>query len=367
MNDLPSSRKRLGSWGLVGVILAAVVVWMATGMFGGDEHASATEAPVKAAAKQFTVGVRKQVAEAVERRVQINGDTLPDQVINIASQVEGQVVEVGPRKGARVAKGDLLVRVDARDAQAQLARATAQLRTRDLEYHGALKLRKTGYVSATDLSGRLAALEFARADLKDAQMRLSNLSIEAPVDGILENRMVEVGDYAKSGQPVATLIKIDPLVVSGAVSENDIAWIKPGAEASAEVRGKTLAGHVRFVSSMADPKTRTFTVEVAVDNPDSAIPAGLSARVTLPVEHIDAQRIPTSLLSLADDGTLAVKYVVDGKVVSARAEIVRAEGDAVFVSGLPSQVMLITRGQGFVADGEAVTVELEKPAAAAAK
>ncbi len=364
MNDFLSPRKRLGSWGLVGVILAAVVVWMATGMFG-DEHASATEAPAVVAPKSFTVSVRRQDAEPVERRVQINGDTLPDQVVNIASQVEGQVIEVGPRKGARVAQGELLARVDARDAQQQVARATAQLRTRELEYQGAQKLRKTGYVSATDLSGRLAALEFARADLKDAQLRLSNLSIVAPVDGILEDRMVEVGDYAKNGQPVATLIKIDPLLVSGAVSENDIAWIKAGADASAEIQGRTLPGHVRFVSAMADPKTRTFTVEVAVDNPDSAIPAGLSARVTLPVQNTTAQRIPTSLLSLDDKGTLAVKHVVDGKVVSSRAEIIRAEGEAVYVSGLPEHIVLITRGQGFVADGEAVTVEMEKPAAAA--
>lgn len=357
---------RLGSWGIVGILLAVVAAWMATGMFG-DHKAGATAEPLPDAAHRFSVSAREQDAEAVERRVQFNGDTLPDQTVNIASQVEGQVIAVGPRKGARVTTGELLVRVDPRDAQQQLARTRAQLTTRELQYAGAQKLRKTGYVSATDLSSRLAELELARADFKNAQLKLASLTIQAPVDGILEERSAEVGDYVKVGQPIARLLRIDPLVISGAVNESDIGWVKPGAAASAEVLAKTLPGKVRFVSAQADSKTRTFTVEVAVDNPGSLIPAGLSARVVLPVEKIPAQRIPVSLLSLADDGTVGVKHVVAGKVVFTRANIVRADGDAVYVDSLPAHITLITRGQGFVAAGETVTVELEKPVTAAVK
>lgn len=364
MNASRVSRKRLGSWGIVGIILAAVVAWMATGMFGGERHAQAVEQPAAVPVAQFTVSAREQDAETVERRVQLNGDTLPDQIVTIASQVEGQVIAVGPRKGARLVKGELLARIDPRDAQQQKTRASAQLRTRELEYRGAEKLRATGYVTEADLASRLGALELARADLKDAEIRLANMAIVAPVDGILEQRSVEVGDYAKIGQPVATLIKIDPLLVQGVVNESEVAWVKPGATASAEIQGQTLPGRVRFVSSMADPKTRTFTVEVAVDNPDSLIPAGLSARVMLPVGSIAAQRIPASLLSLSDGGELGIKHVVGGKVVFTPARIVRADGDAVYVDGLPERITLITRGQGFVTAGQAVTVELEGAASA---
>jgi len=367
LQDPPRRGFRLGSLGLVALILGALVLWMASGMLhDGGAKTEEIKTEATAAKPAFTVQARVQTAEKVQRLIQANGDTRPDQIINIASQVEGQVMEVGPRKGARMAEGELLMRIDARDLDAQLAEAQAMVRTRELETAAAQKLRETGYVTEGELAAKLAALEMARAGLKAIELRMLGLRINAPVSGILEDRLVEKGDYVKIGEPVARLIKLNPLIVSGGVSENDISWVRLGAPAEVEVLGRKLPGKVRFVASMSDEKTRTFTVEIAVDNPDSSIAAGTSARLTLPVEEMLAQRIPTSLLSLADDGGVGIKHVVGGKVVFTTANIVRADGDAVYVSGLPGQITLITRGQGFVAVGEAVTVDMEKPAAAAA-
>jgi multidrug efflux system membrane fusion protein len=356
---------RLGSWGIVGLVLAAFVAWMLTGLLGGGEHAEAVEHPAAAPARPaFTVGAREQRAQDMRREVVINGDTQPDQVVDIAAQFEGQIIAVGPRKGARVQEGEVLARIHPRELEQQKARADAQVRTRTLEHAAAEKLRATGYVTEAELASRFAALELARAEAKEVEVRLLALTIKAPVAGILEDRAIEVGDYVKVGQPVVKLIKIDPLLVSAPVSENDVARVRVGAAAVAEVQGRTLPGRVRFVSSLADPETRTFTVEVAVDNPDSAIPAGLSARVSIPVETLQAQRVAASLLSLADDGAIGVKHVVDGKVVFTPAQIVRADGDALWLSGLPERMVLITRGQGYVDAGEPVQVELERTAAA---
>jgi len=140
-----------------------------------------------------------------------------------------------------------------------------------------------------------------------------------------------------------------------------LALVLSGDAATAVLAGgEKLEGHVLFVSAMADEKTRSFTVDVAVANPDGRIPAGLSARVIIPVEQVSAHRIPASLLSLADNGDVGVKFVgADDHVVFATAKIVRADGDAVWVSGLPQKIRLITRGQGFVNAGEPVTSEVE--------
>lgn len=353
------------TWSIAAAIILALVIWMLTGLFGGkQENAAATPAEAKPAETHFKVSVRSQHAEKVQREVVLNGDTQPDQIINIASQVEGQVVAIGARKGAHVEQGALLARVDPRDAAQGKARADAVLRQRELEYQGALHLRQTGYVTESELASRLAALEVARADLREIELRLKHLSITAPVSGVLEEQLIEVGDYAKIGQPVAKLIKIDPLRVAGGVGENDIRYIKLGDPAHAEILGQTLTGKVKFISALADAKTRTFTVEVAIDNSKAQIPAGVSARITLPVQEIEAQRVPTSLLALADDGTVGVKHVVDGKVRFTKADIVRTDGDSAWLSGLPETVSLITRGQGFVAAGEIVDAEPEAPAAA---
>lgn len=356
-----SPLRRFGSWGLVFLIIAALVAWMATGLTR-ETHAPAAEAAADAPAKRFSVSAREQQAQNVQREVSINGNTAPDKVVEIAAQVEGQVEAVGPRKGARISAGDVLARIDARDAVAQKTRIEAALRTRDLEYQAALKMRGSGYVTEGDLAGRLAALETARAELAGINLRLAALTIKAPENGLLEDRAVEIGDYVKIGQPVAKIISINPLIVSGTVNETEVRLIRPGHAAHADVQGEKLDGRVRFVSAMADEKTRTFTIEVAVDNPSGRIPAGLSARVTIPVQTLAAHRIPASLLTLADDGKVGVKHVVGGKVAFTPVEIVRADGDAVWVSGLPARILLITRGQGFVAAGSDADVQLEEAA-----
>ncbi|PTU33068.1 efflux RND transporter periplasmic adaptor subunit [Stenotrophobium rhamnosiphilum] len=357
------------TWSIAAAIIGVLVIWMISGLIFGSSHKSEDQnKPVaEKALKRFKVSVRSQNAETVQREVTLNGDTTPDQIVVIASQIEGQVTAIGARKGARVNQGALLARVDPRDSEQRKTRAVAIFKQRELEFEGARRLRETGYVTESEVASRQAALEVARTDIKEIDLHLKNLSILAPVSGVLEQQNIEVGSYVKIGEPVGKLIKIDPLIVSGGVGENDIRYIKVGDSAEAEILGRQLKGRVKFVSSLADDKTRTFTVDIAVDNPRGEIPAGLSARIRLSVQNIAAQKIPSSLLTLSDNGAIGVKHVVDGKVVFTKADIVRSNGDAVWITGVPSTISLITRGQGFVAAGESVDVEAEAAPAAAAK
>ncbi len=357
-----------GSWGIVGLIAAALVLWMVTGAFSAKkpEATAAEKLAEDKSAERFHVMVREQVAAPIRREVTINGNTQPDQIVNLSSQVDGQVIAIGARKGTRVKKGDLIAKLDSRDLSQHKAREAATLKQRELEYEGAQKLHASRYLTSSELASRLAALESARSELKDTAFQIAHLEIRAPMAGIVEDQQVEIGDYARVGSPIARLIVNDPLRLSGGVNENDIRLIKVGDAATAVLAdGEKLSGSVRFVSALADEKTRSFTVDVAVVNPDGRIPAGLSARVSIPGDEVAAHRIPASLLSLADDGEVGVKFVGDGdKVVFTRARIVRADGDAVWVSGLPDRIRLITRGQGFVNAGEPVIVESEPPPAA---
>lgn len=355
------SLPRLGSWGWVGLIAIALVVWMASGDGTGPAFHETAPAPVAPA--RITVTVREHTAETVAREVTFNGESRPDLTVKIGALAEGVVVAVGPRKGARVSEGEVLVRVHPRELEQQKIRAEAALKARELDYQAAEKMRGTGYVTENDLAARNAARESARADLAEIELNLRNLVVRAPVSGVLEERTVEAGDYVKLGQTVAKIIRIDPLVIAGGVNESDIRHINVGGVAQAEVQGQQLEGRVRFVSAMADERTRSFTVEIAVANPGSRIPAGLSARVTVPGVPVRAHKLPASLLTLADDGAVGVKHVVNGKVVFDIADIVRADGDAVWVSGLPKTVQLITRGQGFVTAGSEVDAQLEDAAA----
>jgi multidrug efflux system membrane fusion protein len=120
-------------------------------------------------------------------------------------------------------------------------------------------------------------------------------------------------------------------------------------------------GRLRYVSPVADTATRTFTVEMALDNEAGRLPSGVTAELHLPIGEVMAQKVSPALLTLADDGTLGLKLVGDdGEVHFVPTEIVKATPEGVWLSGLPEEATVITVGQGFVRDGERVVAVAEQ-------
>ena len=97
------------------------------------------------------------------------------------------------------------------------------------------------------------------------------------------------------------------------VSERAVGQLRPGAVGHARlVTGEVVDGTVRYVSRVAEPKTRTYRIELEIPNPDYAIPAGMTTGLTLPLESVASHFISPSLLSLDEDGALGVKVVDSG-------------------------------------------------------
>jgi multidrug efflux system membrane fusion protein len=136
------------------------------------------------------------------------------------------------------------------------------------------------------------------------------------------------------------------------------------------VSGQTVEGRLRYIGSRADPATRTFTAELEVPNEGGRFSAGASAELQIVYDRALAHRVPASMLALSDEGVVGVKTVDDdNQVVFHPAEIVRADGDSLWIAGLPERVRAITIGQGFVRAGDEVrpvaesAVERERPGA----
>ena len=145
-------------------------------------------------------------------------------------------------------------------------------------------------------------------------------------------------------------------VVSANVSEFDAAYIEVGNIARARLAtGEEVSGRVRYVAPVADEATRTFAVELEVDNGNGALRAGGTAELFLPAETVVAHRIAPSLLTLDDAGNVGVKIIDDeGAVQFVTADIALSSSDGVWITGLPETATFITVGQGFVTDGAVV-------------
>jgi len=357
---MESGKPRLHrSWLISGGISLAVVLWLVSGQVSGDESAADTTLAADSAqapAPQAAVRVRTQQAEEVMRTIVVNGNTAPARTVTLAAETDGRVIAVGAERGARVDSGGIIVRLDERDRQARLKQAEATVVQREVEYEARERLKSESYVSEAQLKEAAAMLEAARAELRRAELDLEYMVIRAPFDGALRERQVEVGDFVSRGDPVATFVDNRTLVVTANVSEFEAGYVEVGEPAGATLAtGESVRGRIRYVSPVAHDATRTFTVELEVDNADGRLRAGGTAELEIPAERVVAHRVSPSLLTLDDAGNVGLKVVNDaGEVEFVVADIALTSSDGVWVAGLPETATIITVGQGFVSSGAVV-------------
>lgn len=349
--------RRHRSWLISASIAAAVGLWLLSGLiFSGDSDSAQQSSTQKTEQKRSSVRVRTQSAEEVQRTIVINGQTAPARVVQLAAETDGRIESVGAERGSNVNRGGVVVRLDARDRYARLAQAKATLKQREVEYEAREQLKSSSYVSEAQLQEALAALEAARTELTRAELDLAYMTIRAPFDGALQARAVEQGDFVTVGDPVATFVDNRTMIVSASLSEFDAKYVRVGDQAEARLAtGETVFGRIRFVAPVAEESTRTFAVELEVDNSDGDLRAGGTAELRIPAETVLAHQISPALLTLDDAGNVGIKIInADGEVEFVAADIALSTGDGVWVVGLPKTATIITVGQGFVPSGAIV-------------
>jgi len=346
------------SWFYSGGIAVLIMVWLASGSLGDDEtpaddaHANANSV----AAPQSKVRVRTQTAEEIVRTIVVNGKTAPARSVELSAETDGRVEFIGAERGANVERGGTIARLDERDRSARLAQAQATVKQREVEYEGRLKLQSASYVSEAQLQEAIAQLEAAKTELRRAQLDLEYMAVRAPFDGALQSRVVEIGDFLKMGDPIATFVDNRTIIVAASVSEFDARHVAVGESAEARLAtGEQVRGTIRYVAPVADEATRTFAVELEIDNQAGQLRAGGTAELLIPAETVYAHRVSPSLLTLDDAGNVGIKIInSDGAVEFVVADIALATSSGVWLAGLPETATIITVGQGFVNSGAVV-------------
>jgi len=355
---------RFKSWFVSAGIIVVVSLWLLSGQIGGTEQTEQSVEPSAAAAAKNAVRVRTQSAEEVMRTIVVNGKTAPARITHLAAETDGRIEHIGAERGANLRRGDVIVRLDERDRAARLAQAEATLKQREVEFAARERLKTESYVSEAQLQEAVALLETARAELTRAQLDLGYMTIRAPFGGALQARSVEIGDFVSRGDPIATYVDNRTIIVSANLSEFDARYVNVGDPAEARLAtGETVRGRIRYVAPVADEATRTFVVELEVDNKDGGLRAGGTAELRIPAERVRAHRISPALLTLDDAGNVGVKIINDrGEVEFVVADIALSTGEGVWLTGLPETATIITVGQGYVASGATVDTVPESDA-----
>ncbi|WP_333823276.1 efflux RND transporter periplasmic adaptor subunit [Pinisolibacter sp.] len=342
------------------VVLGAVGVWVGLGEFGSS---GSRPTPARAAETAPTVvkkvGVVKVAAEPYRRSLIVSGRTEANKTVAVSTRGPGIVDELPVAKGSTVPAGTVVARLADEGRGAALKQAEAQYAQRRAEYDAAARLTETGANPRLNLSASRVAVDAAAAALEIARVEVDKKTLVTPIAGIVDQIPVERGQALGDGRLVATVLSLDPIVVAGEVSERAVVRVAVGRPAEIRlVSGETVPAKVSYVSRSAAERTRTYRIEVEAANPENHIAAGLTAEISLPSEPMAAVRLPRSVLSLADDGTIGVRFVdAASKVVFAPVELLDDTPRGLWLGGVPDGARVIVAGQEFVKAGETVTAE----------
>lgn len=341
------------------IIALLMVLWLASGfVIGNDDESKPSKS--KVAQKETLTQVRAMHvhAETFPLRVVARGKTESDRYVDVKAEVAGQVDRIEVQKGERVQRGDVICRLAVEDRALRLQEAQSNVEQAQIEYDGSMRLKTGGYQSQNAIAASKLKLDTAKANLLRRKIDLEKTEIRAPFAGVLDLRPAEEGALMRSGDVCARVLDLNPLVVSGQLSEADVVKITTNSEADVRlVTGEILKGKVRYVSRSSDDVTRTYRIEVAVENPEMRLFSGVTAEIVIYTGTTQAHLVSASLLMLADDGKLGIRVLdEDNKVEYYDVEIVGDAADGVWVTGLPDQIRLITVGQEYVGEGETVDV-----------
>ncbi len=337
---------------LAAVLLLALWFWINSGK---DEPQNESPQPISVQTNTVpTVVTQTITAENHAARLELFGRSEATREVTIKAETPGLVASTPIREGSHVKRGTIVCRQDMNARQANVDQAQALLKTRKLEYEAASKLVERGFASETQALTAQAALDAARAGVKQAEIELDNINLRAPFSGIYDSNIAEVGDYLAPGQPCGLLIELDPLTIAVELTETQLAQIKTGQTADIKLAtGETVTGTVQYIESRANIATRTFRTEIRVPNKNGALKAGVTANVYIQSGETLAHIIPSSILGLNDDGLVGVKYVDSENIVRfAATDTVDETVDGIWVTGIPDQqVRIIIQGQDYVAPG----------------
>lgn len=348
------------------VVLAVSAAWVATGEFASvgsaadEANKAAAEKAVAEAAKPDkplrTVAVLSPQFIDHNRIVRVSGVTEADKKATLATRDAGIIGQLNVDEGDRVKTGDVILVLEAPEKVALVDTAKALLSQREKEAENVNALVKRGISPTTQADNARSALAAAKSQLETAQADLDRMQVTAPFDGIIDDVLVEKGSWAASGRDVAVLLKLDPVIARGEVSERDLTHIRIGGSAGVKlISGETVTGTVRYVSREATSQTRTFPVEIAIPNPDSKIPAGMTAEIGLKAASVRAVKLPRSVVTLDPQGNLGVRILnADGKVGFVQIDLIDDTPEGLILGGIPEDARIIVAGQDLVSDGDQV-------------
>ena len=272
---------------------------------------------VVSAAPQATIqaAVIEMKTAPVPIRVEVTGQVMPIFQATLSSRIQGTIDTLLVREGAQVSKGQLLIQLDSRDVQADLARAKAEVENAKAQLDRMNALYAQDAVSKQEMENATRTYKVAEADRKAVLAQLSYTAVKAPFDGIITEKKVEAGELASPGQPLLKMEDSRQLRLEATVAEGDLKSVSLGDKIPILIDAlgvQPLRGIVSQILPAGDPHTHTFMVKV--DLPITpGLKSGMFGRLQLDKGVTQTMLVPASVI--VERGELTSVFVVGSDTI----------------------------------------------------
>ena len=390
------------------ILISILIIAMGLGACGSDSDEMVeveNYTPVETCTTQ---------SNTIDNEVTFSGKILANEEIFVIPKAAGIVTSVNFKLGDRVNKGDILFTLEKGDISNSLAQASngislaqkgvsqaknglesakinyelnkEKIENAILIYERTKELYEQGAVSKSQLEQAqiganeknldalmasvtqaeiayqqsLNQLSQAQISYDQAASGLDNTSVEAPMTGIISTLNVKEGQIVGNGQQAATIVDVSGVYIQLSVVESVVNDIVEGDEIRLEIPSASpdeIISTVTYVSPSADPMTKLYTIKSYIDNPDTKIRPGMSAKATISLEKAENAVVIPSNTIINKDNKKYVYVVEDDIAVEKQVETGIDTGEFVqIISGLKFDEKIITEGQFYVSDGSKVKV-----------
>jgi membrane fusion protein (multidrug efflux system) len=283
-----------------------------------------------------------------------------DQEALVVAKVTGEVKQLLVEEGDFVRAGNVMARLDGDRLRLELKRSEANLRKLRQEYDRNVELHEKGLVSVGAFEGMKYELDAMMAANNLARLELSYTEIVAPIDGLVSERFIKVGNTISVNDPVFQITDMDPLLAYLFVPEREFRKLRVGQEAQVAldaIPGTVFSASIDRISPVVDPQTGTFKVTLAIYDDSARLKPGMFGRFRIVYDaHIDVVMIPR--VAVIEDDTRQSVFIVNDGVAHRR--IIRTgysrEDQIEIVEGLTGDETVIIIGQNGLKEDAAVNV-----------
>lgn len=333
---------------LLALFVVMVVALAIPKIVSSDESETSTGGPGRAGTDTLGVDIHVVEPAMLTNRIRTTGTVRADETVDLVSEASGKLTQILFEEGRFVNQGDLLVKINDADLQAQRERALHRLRLAEQREKRQQRILEQGGISQEEYDLALTEVNVLRAEIQLIDAQIAKTEIRAPFSGIVGLRYVSEGSFISPQTRIATLQSLNPIKLDFSVPEKFGGLIEVGDEVLFRVEGRDeqYRGRIYAIEPRISQDTRTLVLRATSPNSNGTLLPGAFADVELILERVDgALSVPSiavvpelegKRVYVLSNGVATPRSVETGLRTDTSVQVVHgvAAGDSVITSGL---------------------------------